>query len=35
LNPPAQVATVTGRIKAGADPNAVDINGVAPLHVEP
>jgi hypothetical protein len=31
-NPPAQAATIGGLIDAGADPNAVDMGGVAPLH---
>jgi hypothetical protein len=31
-NPRAQAATVACLIAAGADPNAVDKNGVAPLH---
>ncbi len=31
-NPPAQVATIVCLIEAGADPNAVDMDGVTPLH---
>lgn len=31
-NPDAQAATIAGLIAAGADPNAVDQNGVTPLH---
>jgi ankyrin repeat protein len=31
-NPPAQAATIALLIKAGADPNAVDMDGVTPLH---
>jgi Ankyrin repeats (many copies)/Ankyrin repeat len=31
-NPPAQAATIACLIAAGADPNAVDKGGVAPLH---
>ena len=31
-NPRAQAATVAYLIAAGADPNAVDTNGVTPLH---
>jgi hypothetical protein len=31
-NPPAQAATVACLIEAGADPNAIDKNGVTPLH---
>jgi hypothetical protein len=31
-NPPAQAATVSCLIEAGADPNALDKSGVAPLH---
>jgi hypothetical protein len=31
-NPPAQVATIGALIDAGADPNAVDMGGVTPLH---
>jgi hypothetical protein len=31
-DPPAQVATIGALIDAGADPNAVDMGGVAPLH---
>jgi len=31
-NPDAQAATITGLIREGADPNAVDNSGVAPLH---
>ncbi|HTL35067.1 MAG TPA: ankyrin repeat domain-containing protein, partial [Kofleriaceae bacterium] len=30
--PAAQVATITALIDAGADPNAVDMGGVTPLH---
>jgi Ankyrin repeats (many copies) len=32
FNPRAQVATISCLIAAGADPNAVDISGVTPLH---
>ena len=32
FNPPAQAATIGCLIKAGADPNARDKQGVAPLH---
>jgi ankyrin repeat protein len=32
-NPPAQAATIACLIESGADPNAVDQSGVAPLHV--
>jgi Ankyrin repeats (3 copies) len=31
-NPDAQAATIAYLIEAGADPNATDISGVAPLH---
>jgi ankyrin repeat protein len=31
-NPPAQAETITILIAAGADPNALDKSGVAPLH---
>jgi hypothetical protein len=31
-NPPAQAATIAYLIEAGADPDAVDKNGVTPLH---
>jgi len=31
-NPDAQAATVACLIEAGADPNALDKNGVTPLH---
>jgi len=31
-NPPAQAATIAWLIDAGADPNAVDMDGVTPLH---
>jgi hypothetical protein len=31
-NPQAQAATITCLIEAGADPNALDKSGVAPLH---
>jgi ankyrin repeat protein len=31
-NPPAQAATIVCLIEAGADPNAVDMDGVSPLH---
>jgi ankyrin repeat protein len=31
-NPGAQAATVAALIEAGADPNAIDKSGVAPLH---
>ena len=31
-NPPAQAATIAWLIEAGADPNAVDMDGVTPLH---
>lgn len=31
-NPPAQAATIALLIDAGADPNAVDMDGVTPLH---
>jgi ankyrin repeat protein len=31
-NPPAQSATIACLIEAGADPNAVDMDGAAPLH---
>jgi ankyrin repeat protein len=31
-NPDAQAATIAYLVKAGADPNAVDNSGVAPLH---
>jgi hypothetical protein len=31
-NPPAQSATVVCLIEAGADPNAIDMDGVSPLH---
>jgi hypothetical protein len=31
-NPDAQAATVAGLIEAGGDPNAIDMNGVTPLH---
>jgi Ankyrin repeats (many copies)/Ankyrin repeats (3 copies) len=31
-NPPAQAATIVCLIEAGADPNAVDMDGVTPLH---
>jgi hypothetical protein len=31
-NPGAQAATIACLIEAGADPNAVDMSGVAPLH---
>jgi ankyrin repeat protein len=32
FNPPAQTATIATLIEAGADPNATDKHGVAPLH---
>lgn len=31
-DPAAQVATITALIDAGADPNAIDMGGVTPLH---
>jgi hypothetical protein len=31
-DPPAQAATIAALIEAGADPNAIDMGGVAPLH---
>ena len=31
-NPPAQAATIVCLIEAGADPNAIDMDGVTPLH---
>jgi hypothetical protein len=31
-NPAAQAATIVCLIEAGADPNAIDMDGVAPLH---
>jgi ankyrin repeat protein len=31
-DPPAQAATITALLDAGADPNAADIAGVTPLH---
>jgi Ankyrin repeats (many copies) len=31
-NPPAQAATIACLIEAGADPNAIDMDGVTPLH---
>jgi ankyrin repeat protein len=31
-NPPAQAATIALLIEAGADPDAVDMDGVTPLH---
>jgi len=31
-NPAAQAATIACLIEAGADPNAIDMDGVAPLH---
>jgi len=31
-NPEAQAKTIAGLIAAGADPNALDNSGVAPLH---
>jgi len=31
-NPPAQAATIVCLIEAGADPNAIDMDGVSPLH---
>jgi hypothetical protein len=31
-NPRAQAATITWLIEAGADPNAIDMDGVTPLH---